>query len=124
MGLDQRITMLTKREDDTLTSTVYWLRKVNCLQGYFEEKYQTQNCIEHGFYEDDIKELKSITDKILQNKEDHDYIESNLPPTQGFFYGSDQIDEWYFEDVKQINEIMGKILKTPNVEKTLYWCWY
>lgn len=124
MGLDQRITILTKNDDDTLSSTEYWLRKVNSLQGYFEDNYHTQNCVEHGFSEDDVKHLKEVTDFILHHQDDHDYIESNLPPTQGFFYGSDEIDEWYFEDIKEINEIMTAILNTPNVEKRLYWCWY
>lgn len=124
MGLDQRITVLTTNQDNTLSSNEYWLRKVNSLQGYFENKYQTQNVVEHRFDLEDVQELIELTQKILEHPNDTDYINSVLPPTSGFFYGSTEIDEYFFEDMKDINEIMTEIKNTPNINRLLYWCWY
>jgi hypothetical protein len=37
-----------------------------------------------------------------------------LPPQQGFFFGSYEIDEWYLNDIKQTVEIVD------NAEKSGY----
>lgn len=124
MGLDQRITIVTQNSDSSVSTNEYWLRKVNCLQGYFEDNYEIENLTEQRFTLEDVEELKEITDNILQNQDDHEYIESHFPPTQGFFYGNYDINEWYFDDVKEVNTIINEILETDNILEMTYWCWY
>lgn len=123
MGLDQKITVKYVENDQALEND-YYFRKVNSLQGYMENKYNTQNLEPHLISLDDINVLLKHTEYILKNNTDLDYINEHVPPTQGFFYGSYQIDEWYFEDMENIQNAMKDILSKPNIQEIIYWCWY
>ena len=46
---------------------------------------------------------------------DNDVLQDILPPTQGFFFGSDTIDEWYKEDI--VNTIKFLEEELPNCEE-------
>jgi hypothetical protein len=36
-----------------------------------------------------------------------------LPPTQGFFFGSDTIDEWYKKDIEDTIKVLEDELSVP-----------
>ncbi len=131
MGLDQKITLRkvyygprnsTKADVDTYE---YWFRKVNSLQGYMEEKYQTKNTEEHEINWDDIEYLHSVSSYILENNKDVEYMKENPPTQEGFFYGSTEYDEWYLEDMKHLNEVTTELLSMKDDSAHLtYWCWW
>jgi len=38
-----------------------------------------------------------------------------LPPTPGFFFGGEEIDEWYLEDLEHTYKEIDKLLEKPKV---------
>lgn len=96
------------------TEVKYW-RKSNAIHGWFVEHVQhgEDDCDE---YEVSIKKLKELRDrcaKVLELGQDGIDL---LPPTHGFFFGSDQADEWYFQDLKETVERLDQVLAMPDVE--------
>lgn len=116
----------------------YW-RKFNALQAFFENRVESDYELCHGIYvyEDTIKELISTFNKILKDiktceTEEIQYCngwcngektydtkevyksqvaQELLPPGDGFFYGSQEIDEWYVEDIKYSLKLFKKALE-------------
>ena len=50
---------------------------------------------------DDVEELLEACKQVLA---DHSKAEELLPTCDGFFFGSTDYDEWYFDDVKEVKE--------------------
>lgn len=124
MGLDQRFTI--KKEDNEI---IYEqdLRKVNCIQGYFEEKYKIDNLETISISKEDIQYLCEKSKYILENKENLDFAKKHLPITRGFFFGNYGYNEWYFEDVEETYQVLKEMLEIINKHKNIiieYWCWY
>jgi hypothetical protein len=123
-------------------SLMYW-RKSNQIHGWFTSN--TSEITPEVLYRvtlDDLKNLletcKQVVDiisksekKVIQVRsgwsggeetyadvETYDceeQIQELLPPTQGFFYGSYEIDEWYLDSVIETIEFLEKEL--PNCEE-------
>lgn len=48
-----------------------------------------------------------------------------LPPTQGLFFGSDHIDEWYLKDIEETIETLSTVLSTKEKgERFYYHAWW
>jgi hypothetical protein len=48
-----------------------------------------------------------------------------LPPTQGFFFGSDNIDEYYLQDIEETIEKLSTVLSTKEKgERFYYYAWW
>jgi hypothetical protein len=48
-----------------------------------------------------------------------------LPPTEGFFFGSYDIDEWYLKDIEETIETLSTVLSTKEKgERFYYYCWW
>ena len=116
-------------------SLMYW-RKANQIHGWFTAN--TQELTEEVSYRvnlDDLKNLletcKQVLDILNNSKmktvqirsgwsggeeiysdvevyESTDEIMELLPPTQGFFYGSDEIDEWYKQSIEETVEFLER----------------
>ena len=87
---------------------MYW-RKTNSVHKWFVDNVQNGND-DCGTYEVDweqLDELRKTCHKVLEN---HDLADELLPPTSGFFFGSDEIDEWYWIDVKRTADELDMIL--------------
>lgn len=87
-----------------------YFRKVNFLVAFFEKyglniEKQTPLALRKEW----IKELLDRCCKVL---EDHDKAPELLPTMPGFFFGSVDYDESYFNDVEQVKEyIEDRLLK-------------
>lgn len=83
----------------------YW-RKVNHVHQWFVDHVQggKDNCEEHYVHKDKLKELRAVCAKVLETKD-----ASLLPPTEGFFFGSTDIDEYYFDDLIDTIEIIDSL---------------
>ena len=107
-----------KKSYYTLTEVIYW-RKANQIHNWFVNNVQNgiDNCAMYYVSEIDLIELKEICEKVLEDKS----LASLLLPTQsGFFFGSTDYDEFYFEDLKYTVEAIDRILN----EKRYDWYKY
>lgn len=54
-----------------------------------------------------VKEGLSIGDKVIAGQ--------TLPPKEGFFFGSTEIDKWYEQDVNEAFEVFDKIIEEHSI---------
>jgi hypothetical protein len=88
----------------------YW-RKANAIHNWFVENVQDgeDDCKLYYVGEESIKEL---FDTVCQVLEDHSKAEELLPPQSGFFFGSTEINEDYFQDLEHTKEILEPIVQS------------
>lgn len=120
MGLD---IYFTKRESNELG----YFRKVNFLVKFFEEKgFDTPNQTPLVIHKKDAEDLLSRCNEVLA---DHSKADTTLPTMEGFFFGSTDYDDWYFEDVKEVRDFVQDTLLpefdnlAPN-EDIIFETWY
>lgn len=102
MGLD---IFITKRKSTELA----YYRKVNFLVNFFQKiGFDVENQTPLKIYADDILELLQRCDEVL---EDHSKASELLPTMEGFFFGSTDYDEHYFNSVKVVKEDCIKLLR-------------
>jgi hypothetical protein len=99
-GRDQILGAIPDRPalyDDAGSLTVsyevaYW-RKANAIHGWFVENVQDgeDNCEKHYVSLDSIKELLALVEAVLDGSAEPD----DLPPQDGFFFGSTDDEDWY-----------------------------
>lgn len=99
---------------DTLIShkqeqIAYW-RKANQIRGWFQELLGEES---NGVCKGKIskEDIENLLDTCKQVLEDHSLAEKLLPVTEGFFFGSYEYDEYYFEQIKETVEICERVLK-------------
>lgn len=94
----------------------YW-RKANAIHNWLVKNIQDgiDDCKEYYFPEDKIKELLVLCEEV---KEHHERAEELLPTQEGFFFGSTEYDEYYFEDIEYTIKIMRQALE--ELEKEYY----
>jgi hypothetical protein len=91
-------------------SVGYW-RKANAIHGWFVDNVQNgeDNCQEYFVERTDLNKLRTLCKAAIANK-DH----GDLPPVSGFFFGSNEVGDWYWEDLKQTVEIIDRVLSYPD----------
>lgn len=92
-------------------SVGYW-RKQNAIHQWFVDNCQRgeDDCRAAYVSREQLKELKALCKKVLKNKKS---ASEELPTTQGFFFGSDEYDDWYFQGLEDTVEIIDRCLKMP-----------
>jgi hypothetical protein len=86
-------------------------RKSNAIHGWFVERCQDgrDECQESYVSRAKLQELIQLCQEELDNP-DSDVLE----PTQGFFFGSYEKDEWYYQDLKNTIEGITRALQLPD----------
>ena len=89
----------------------YW-RKANAIHKWFVDKIQkgVDDCGTYSIEREELEELKKLCQQVLDFRH---LATDKLPPTTGFFFGSDKIDEYYFQDLEQTVAIIDKCLNLP-----------
>ena len=103
MGLDM---WLYNKENEEV---MYW-RKSNQIRGWFVEHNIIQdddNCVKRIVTIENLKDLLEDCKRVLA---DHSLAEKVLPCTQGFFFGSDAYDEYYFDDLQETVDTLQPII--------------
>ena len=103
---------LTGEISEITMSIGYW-RKANQIHRWFVEHVQdgVDECQKSYVSTDQLINLKTACEDALTDPE---LASSILPPQEGFFFGSDELDEWYFNDLKDTIKIIDKALKIQN----------
>lgn len=93
----------------------YW-RKANHIHMWMVNNIQDgeDDCKEYQIYEEQIGYLLATCKQV---KEDHSLAESLLPTGSGFFFGSTDYDEGYYQDVDYTIEVLEQALKEIEEDK-------
>ena len=95
---------------DALSVTMqvaYW-RKANAIHNWFVGD-EEDNCEPIRVQREHLIRLRDTCKELLIDK-DPKKAEELLPPVSGFFFGSIDIDEWYWENVKETATMLDNIL--------------
>lgn len=94
-----------------VTITVGYWRKANAIHGWFVNNVQNgeDNCRSYYVSKEQLEELQRACIEVLADRTKASEL---LPPTEGFFFGSDEYDEYYYEELRRTVTLIGKILKT------------
>jgi hypothetical protein len=97
-----------------------YFRKVNFIYGFFSEEINpdTESCI---VSKSRIEDLVDACKRVFQNKGDVGYAEEHLPTHAGFFFGSTQYDDWYWEDVEDCYKEMVDVLDQMDEGDVFLW---
>jgi hypothetical protein len=108
-----------ERERNEIISNHYapyiaYFRKANFVYAYFQDKLIDEIA---WVTRDDLIDLIDRCKKVL---EDHTLAEKLLPTRSGFFFGSTEYDDWYYNDVKDCKKQMEKLLKGFKDDELMY----
>lgn len=108
-GIDERNSKLIKELEDEKEKINPWnevayFRKANFLIPFFGYEENCSN-IEIDKYQ--VEDLIEACKEVLAN---HDKASFLLPTQAGFFFGSTDYDDWYFDDVQNVKEKFEEIL--------------
>ncbi len=122
MGLDLYFNRSKKTSEE-----IGYFRKVNFLVCFFERLgYTIENCVPVEINKGDAEDLLDTCNEVLEN---HDKAEKLLPTTEGFFFGTYDYDEYYFDDVKEVrdyvkNTLLPEFNKLEDDEYIEFEIWY
>lgn len=109
-------------------------RKANAIHNWFVENCQggVDECQETHIEVEQLEELISNCSEVLEllnpyygageeeasiPDEVRESVEEILTPTSGFFFGSTDIDAWFYDDVKYTHDRLDEIVKWVNSEQ-------
>jgi len=97
----------------------YW-RKANHIHKWFVDNIQNgvDDCGIYYVERKQLEELKELCLNVLENKQQAHEL---LPRQKGFFFGSQEYDKHYFEDIKRTIKIIDSALKLPD---DFVWIYY
>jgi len=95
----------------------YW-RKCNQIHAWFVNNVQggEDNCGEYYVPKEKLMELLAICQQALFKKDP-----CLLPPQTGFFFGSTDIDEWYWADIKDTIKQLKHVLELSEKSKLSFY---
>lgn len=101
----------------------YW-RKANAIHEWFVDNVQsgTDDCRQYGVSKEQLKELYDLVSKAIKTKDS-----SLLPPSDGFFFGTTEINSEYWQDLKLTAAMLKTelaFIKTAEKKKECYIYYY
>lgn len=104
MGLDMYL------YEKQVHQVAYW-RKANAIHGWIINRTNAiDNCTPIYLTKQDLYHLREVCMDVIKNNT-KEYAMEHLPPTQGFFFGSGEVDDWYWEDVKETIDKLNDVLE-------------
>lgn len=94
--------------DGVVEEVMYW-RKFNALHKWFVENVQdgVDDCRTSDVA---LEQLKELLDLLKEVQKYPDNAPELLPTTEGFFFGSTEYDDYYFEEVSNTIEMLEKLI--------------
>jgi len=102
-----------------IEDVMYW-RKSNEIHNWFVINCQdgVDDCRDSYVDREKLQELLNLCNEILSN---HSKAKELLPTQSGFFFGSTEYDEWYFNDIEETRNVLTKELSSINNEAEYYY---
>ena len=102
MGLDMYLSRVTRE------TKVCW-RKANAIHAYIVSNHADgDDCTPIELDRDSIKELRDRCTDVLS---DRSLAPELLPTSSGFFFGSTEYDDWYFEELERTEKELTELLR-------------
>lgn len=97
-----------------VTRVAYW-RKANQIHNWFVENCQNgeDDCREYDVSCDSLVQLVELCKKVLKNKK---LAEKLLPVRGGIFFGSNDYDDYYFQNLKDTISKIEPVLIIPYID--------
>jgi hypothetical protein len=103
MGLD----MYLYRK--TIDEVAYW-RKANAIHNWIISNVNAvDDCTPIHVSKMDLVQLRDNCQKVIDEGTLKTALKL-LPPTSGFFFGSTEVDDWYWQDIKDTLEKLNTII--------------
>lgn len=95
-------------------------RKANQIHGWFVNNVQDgiDDCKEYYVSHQQLKSLRDLCKQVVDNK---DKAEELLPNTEGFFFGSQNYDEYYFADIQLTYLNLDSQIHSDEFEESSYY---
>lgn len=101
----------------------YW-RKANQIHNWFVQNVQDgeDDCKEYDVSRDKLVALLADVNKVLDARATHKpealqtIVEEVLPPADGCFFGSTEIDEWYWQDLEYTKEMLTNLIEEVTLD--------
>lgn len=124
MGLDMYLLKRNRNTDEKWSDVGYW-RKANQIRQWFADTLGDE-FIDNGINpitKHDLESLSETCKKVLDN---HRLARVLLPTSSGFFFGSTDYDDWYYEDLEDTVRMVDEVLNTTDfdTEEVAYYEWY
>jgi len=94
-------------------------RKANQIHKYVIDNFGNGVDNQKSIYLAD-EHLKQILDVVKEVGNDPVKAEKLLPPTEGFFFGSQEIDRCYWQDLAYTKDVLEKTLAYQNEQARIY----
>ena len=100
------------RPKEITYEAMYW-RKSNAIHGWFVDNVQAgeDDCEEHYVSIEMLQELVALCLSVIKSRDP-----SMMPPTSGFFFGSTEVDDYYYEELESTARGLTKLLETPDID--------
>jgi hypothetical protein len=107
------------RVKEVACEAMYW-RKANAIHYWFVQNIQNgdDDCREYYVPRAKLEALVGVCVEVLADPSKADDL---LPPAEGFFFGSSNIDDWYWDDVKDTISTISKLLENTSAEWEFYY---
>lgn len=118
MGLDMYLMAKAKTTQQGLetegTEVAYW-RKANQIRGFFVRECgypEDGNCLDVEVSKEDLVKLLAYCTVILDTREDEreNIAKELLPVTEGFFFGGNTYDEWYYQELRETAALLRSLI--------------
>jgi hypothetical protein len=119
MGLDMYLESKKSRRGEIIENLADW-RKANAIHQWFVDNVQDgeDDCQPYLVSYTKLEELLRRVDIVLKNNKMGKTI---LPTQEGFFFGTYEYDEYYFEYLNDTKIILEQILKEPRKKDKMYY---
>ena len=129
MGLD--IYFIKKNKKSKEEKQIAYFRKVNFLVRFMESYGEIENCKDFKVSKEMIEDLRDRCSLIIKTRDPQkkeELARMFLPTRSGFFFGSTDYDDWYYNNVKEVKAACNKILtqmeKLKTTESIYFHIWY
>lgn len=102
---------------DELSEEIMYWRKANQIRRWFVEHTdlnEDDNCKPIPLTKEILEQLYNDCCAVLK---DHSKAEEILPCSSGFFFGSTEYDDWYFEQLRNTVDAIEGILEDTDFEE-------
>ena len=103
-----------------ITEEIAYWRKFNALHAFIVNHFADgeDKCQKIFLYDEQLKKIHHTLKTIL---DDTSLAGELMPPSEGFFFGSYEIDEWYWKDVENAYKVFSEILSDGEENREYYY---